>query len=29
VIVCGRMLTFYRPGDCVGELGLLLTCDPK
>ena len=28
VIVCGRMLTFYRPGDCVGELGLLLTCDP-
>lgn len=29
VIVCGRMLTFYRPGDCVGELGLLLTCDPQ
>ena len=29
VIVCGRMLTFYRPGDCVGEPGLLLTCDPK
>ena len=29
VIVCGRMLTFYRPGDCAGELGLLLTCDPS
>ena len=28
VIVCGRMLTFYRPGDCVGEPGLLLTCQP-
>ena len=29
VIICGRMLTFYRPGDCIGELGLLLTCTPK
>ena len=29
VIVCGRMLTFYRPGDCVGEPGPLLTCQPK
>ena len=28
VIVCGRMLTFYRPGDCVGEPGVLLTCQP-
>jgi hypothetical protein len=28
VIVCGRMLTFYRPGPCVGEGGVLLTCDP-
>ena len=28
VIVCGRMLTFYRPGPCVGEPGVLLTCDP-
>jgi hypothetical protein len=28
VIVCGRMLTFYRPGDCVGEPGVLLTCTP-
>ena len=29
VIVCGRMLTFYRPGPCVGQAGVLLTCDPK
>ena len=29
VIVCGRMLTFYRPGDCVGAPGVLLTCTPK
>jgi len=28
VIVCGRMLTFYRPGSCVGERGVLLTCQP-
>jgi hypothetical protein len=28
VIVCGRMITFYRPGPCVGERGVLLTCDP-
>ena len=28
VIVCGRMLTFYRPGPCHGERGVLLTCDP-
>ena len=28
VIVCGRMLTFYRPGDCVGDRGVLLTCQP-
>jgi hypothetical protein len=29
VIVCGRMLTFYRPGPCAGERGVLLTCDPS
>jgi len=29
VIVCGRMLTFYRPGPCVDQAGVLLTCDPK
>jgi hypothetical protein len=28
VIVCGRMITFYRPGPCVGDRGVLLTCDP-
>ena len=26
VIVAGRMLTFYRPGPCKGDLGFLLTC---
>ena len=29
VIVCGRMLTFYRPGGCLGEPGILLTCEPE
>jgi hypothetical protein len=28
VIVCGRMLTFYRPGPCNTDRGVLLTCDP-
>ena len=28
VIVCGRMITFYRPGPCDGDRGVLLTCDP-
>jgi hypothetical protein len=29
VIVCGRLITFYRPGPCVGpETSVLLTCDP-
>ena len=28
IIVCGRMITFYRPGPCVGDRGLILTCDP-
>ena len=28
VIVCGRMITFYRPGPCVGDRGLILTCSP-
>jgi hypothetical protein len=30
VIVCGRMLTFYRPFPCTGEeTSLLLTCGPE
>jgi hypothetical protein len=28
VIVCGRMITFYRPGGCINEPGVLLTCEP-
>jgi hypothetical protein len=29
VIVCGRMITFYRPGPCTGEeTSMLLTCGP-
>jgi hypothetical protein len=29
IIVCGRLLTFYRPGPCgPGEIGLLATCIP-
>ena len=29
VIVCGRLITFYRPSSCMGEqLSLLLTCQP-
>jgi hypothetical protein len=30
VIICGRLLTFYRPGPCRGpQTTLLLTCDPE
>jgi len=32
VIVCGRLLTFYRPGPCDARrdvVGTLLTCDPR
>jgi hypothetical protein len=29
VIVCGRMITFYRPGPCTGDRGVLLTCEPE
>lgn len=29
VIVGGRLLTFYRPGECFTEPGLLLACDPR
>jgi hypothetical protein len=29
VIVCGRLITFYRPGPCTGEQGVLLTCEPE
>jgi hypothetical protein len=30
VIICGRMLTFYRPGNCrAPQASLLLTCDPQ
>jgi uncharacterized membrane protein len=28
VIVCGRLLTFYRPGLCEGPRGFLSTCIP-
>ncbi len=29
VIVCGRMITFFRPASCNGvQTSLLLTCDP-
>lgn len=28
VITAGRLLTFYRPAPCAGDLGLLLTCSP-
>jgi hypothetical protein len=29
VIVCGRLITFFRPGNCIGEqVALLLTCAP-
>jgi uncharacterized membrane protein len=30
VIICGRLLTFYRPGPCFGEAAsVLLTCAPE
>jgi hypothetical protein len=29
VIVCGRLITFYRPGPCDGPRGVLLTCEPE
>jgi Na+/citrate or Na+/malate symporter len=30
VIVCGRLITFYRPAPCLGEQhGLLLECAPE
>jgi hypothetical protein len=29
VIVCGRLITFYRPGPCDGDRGVLLTCEPE
>jgi hypothetical protein len=30
VIVCGRLITFYRPGPCLGdEPVLVLTCTPR
>jgi hypothetical protein len=29
IIICGRMITFYRPGQCVeGATELILTCIP-
>jgi hypothetical protein len=29
VIVCGRLLTFYRPGDCeLKDAGFIATCIP-
>jgi hypothetical protein len=30
VIICGRMITFYRPSTCQAtQVTLLLTCDPR
>jgi hypothetical protein len=29
VIVCGRLITFYRPGPCDGDRAVLLTCEPE
>ena len=30
VIICGRLLTFYRPATCQAKQeALLLTCDPR
>jgi hypothetical protein len=30
VIVCGRLITFYRPGECQGaQTSVLLTCAPE
>jgi hypothetical protein len=29
VIVCGRLITFYRPGPCDGDRGVLLACEPE
>jgi hypothetical protein len=28
VIICGRLITFYRPGPCFTDPGILLTCQP-
>jgi hypothetical protein len=27
VITCGRLITFFRPGPCFAEQGLLITCE--
>jgi len=30
VIICGRLITFYRPGPCLGnDTGIFLTCIPE
>ena len=31
VIICGRMLTFFRPAPCTygGDTGILLVCAPE
>jgi hypothetical protein len=29
IIICGRMITFYRPGPCAENSGFVLTCWPK
>lgn len=29
VIICGRLITFYRPGPCFVAPGILLTCQPE
>lgn len=28
VIICGRLITFYRPGKCIDEAAAILTCFP-
>lgn len=28
IIICGRLITFYRPGKCIGEAAAILTCFP-
>jgi hypothetical protein len=28
VIICGRLITFFRPGPCFEEPGILLNCQP-
>jgi hypothetical protein len=29
VIICGRLITFFRPGPCFDDPGILLDCQPQ